>query len=55
MPDLLDMLHQVATCFGAKPCLIDENFFKLTMTFKKEIEMPEPIEGQEVELDQEDG
>ena len=56
MPDILEALYQVAKDgLGADPCTIDDKLFKLSMTFKKEIEMPEPIEGQEVELDQEDG
>ena len=41
MPDLLEMLHQVAMeWLGAESCLIDKKLFKLTLTFKKEIQMP---------------
>ena len=48
MPDLLELLYQVATeWLGADEHQIDEKLFKLMLTFKKEVEMPEPIEGQE--------
>ena len=56
MPDILEALYQVAKDgLGADPCLIDDKLFKLSMTFKKEIEMPELfLEDLEEELDQED-